>query len=113
MPERACCRKREISFPFSDYSNEWPITSARPHFHERLKLAQKLPPQQQQGHGDSPAAVARSWMAARFHCSVCAELAARAPRLLLQSAHQPPRFGACGITVVLGCQTISQQQICR
>lgn len=69
--ERECCRKREISFPFSDYSNEWPTIPAQSHFCEMLKLAQKP---QQQWRNASPATVARRPMAAHFHFSACAVL---------------------------------------
>jgi len=73
--ERGRCRKREISFPFSDSSNERPTISAWSHFHEMLKLAQKL---KQQGRSDSTAAVA-----ARWQLISTASLSARAARLLL------------------------------
>lgn len=102
-------------FPFSEYSNEWPTIFARSHFHEMLKLAQKP---QQQGRSDSPAAVARSSMAANFHCSACAELclscqAAPGNQPHWQSAHKSVCFGVCSIKVALACQSVSQQQIYR
>jgi len=69
---------REISFPFSNHSNDWPTISAWSFVHEML--AWEL---QQQGHGDSPVTVVRSLMAANFYLFTCADVSTGAIRLLL------------------------------
>lgn len=111
--DRGCRRKREISFPFSDYSNEWPMISAPSHFHEMLKPAQKLPQQPraqwQPSRGRSGKGLdGRSLpllCLCRALCPSCRAAPGNQP--CWQPTHKPLRFGVCSITVALGCRSVS------